>query len=137
MSNQTSDFVTNEIVSLCKFMQKTPVVVNDAPGFIANRILMPMINEAILSLEEGVAGVAEIDEIMKLGMAHPMGPLQLADLIGLDVCCSILEVLQEGLGNKYQPASLLKKLVQSNKLGVKTGEGYYTYTKGSKELVKQ
>jgi 3-hydroxybutyryl-CoA dehydrogenase len=127
--------ITLEIVKICQLLNKVPVVVNDSPGFIANRILMPMINEAIISLEEGVAGVAEIDEIMKLGMAHPMGPLQLADLIGLDVCCSILEVLHEGLGEKYKPASLLSKLVASKKLGIKTGEGFYTYTKGSKDLV--
>jgi 3-hydroxybutyryl-CoA dehydrogenase len=111
-------------------------VVNDYPGFIANRILMPMINEAIYSLYESVAGVEEIDTVMKLGMAHPMGPLQLADFIGLDVCLSILKVLQDGFGNpKYAPCPLLVNMVMAGKLGVKTGEGFYTYQPGSKELV--
>jgi 3-hydroxybutyryl-CoA dehydrogenase len=110
--------------------------VNDYPGFIANRILMPMINEAIWSLHEGVAGVAAIDTVMKLGMAHPMGPLQLADFIGLDVCYSILNVLYEGFGNpKYAPCPLLTNMVTAKKLGVKTGEGFYTYLAGSKDLV--
>jgi 3-hydroxybutyryl-CoA dehydrogenase len=111
-------------------------VVNDYPGFIANRILMPMINEAICSLYEGVAGVTAIDTVMKLGMAHPMGPLQLADFIGLDVCLSILKVLQEGFGNpKYAPCPLLVNMVNAGKLGIKTGEGFYIYTPGSKELM--
>ena len=115
---------------------KVPVEVNDYPGFVANRILMPMINEAICSLHEGVAGVAEIDQVMKLGMAHPMGPLQLADFIGLDVCLSILRVLQDGFGQpKYAPNPLLVNMVMAGKLGVKSGEGFYTYTKGSKEIV--
>jgi len=110
--------------------------VNDYPGFIANRILMPMINEAICSLYEGVAGVNEIDTVMKLGMAHPMGPLQLADFIGLDVCLSILQVLHDGFGNpKYAPCPLLVNMVTAGYLGVKSGEGFYKYTKGSKELV--
>lgn len=109
---------------------------NDYPGFIANRILMPMINEAIYSLYESVAGVEEIDTVMKLGMAHPMGPLQLADFIGLDVCLSILDVLHKGFGNpKYAPCPLLVNMVTAGKLGAKTGEGFYTYTPGSKELV--
>jgi 3-hydroxybutyryl-CoA dehydrogenase len=110
--------------------------VNDYPGFIANRILMPMINEAIISLQEGVASVESIDTIMKLGMAHPMGPLQLADFIGLDVCMAILKVLYEGFGNpKYAPAGLLVNMVASGKLGIKSGEGFYEYKNGSKELV--
>ena len=113
-----------------------PCVVNDYPGFVANRILMPMINEAITTLFEGVAGVAEIDTVMKLGMAHPMGPLQLADFIGLDTCLSILNVLHDGFGNpKYAPCPLLVNMVMAGKLGVKTGEGFYRYTSGSKELV--
>ena len=128
--------VTATIVSLSKQLGKIPCVVNDYPGFIANRILMPMINEAICSLYEGVAGVEEIDTVMKLGMAHPMGPLQLADFIGLDVCHAILQVLHEGFGNpKYAPCPLLVNMVTAGKLGVKTGEGFYTYTPGSKELV--
>jgi len=132
----TEKAVTETIVELSKKLGKVPSVVNDYPGFIANRILMPMINEAIISLQEGVAGVAEIDTIMKLGMAHPMGPLQLADFIGLDVCLSILQVLQQGLGNnKYAPCPLLVNMVTAGKLGVKNGEGFYTYTAGSKELV--
>ena len=111
-------------------------MVNDYPGFIANRILMPMINEAVYSLYEGVAGVEEIDTVMKLGMAHPMGPLQLADFIGLDVCLSILKVLQDGFGNpKYAPCPLLVNMVLAGRLGVKTGEGFYVYTAGSKDLV--
>ncbi len=115
---------------------KTPCVVNDYPGFIANRILMPMINEAIYSLYEGVAGVQEIDTIMKLGMAHPMGPLQLADFIGLDTCLSILQVLQEGFGQpKYAPCPLLINMVTAGYLGSKSGEGFYLYTAGSKDLV--
>jgi 3-hydroxybutyryl-CoA dehydrogenase len=133
---QTEKVVTEQIVSYSKELQKVPCVVNDFPGFIANRILMPMINEAICSLQEGVAGVTEIDTIMKLGMAHPMGPLQLADLIGLDVCLSIMQVLHDGFKTeKYAPAQLLEQLVQEKKLGIKTGEGFYQYTPGSKELV--
>ncbi|MEI2748332.1 MAG: 3-hydroxybutyryl-CoA dehydrogenase [Ferruginibacter sp.] len=128
--------VTDTIVSLSKQLGKVPCEVNDYPGFIANRILMPMINEAICSLYEGVAGVEEIDTVMKLGMAHPMGPLQLADFIGLDVCHSILKVLHDGFGNpKYAPCPLLSNMVMAGKLGVKSGEGFYTYTPGSKELV--
>ncbi len=132
----TKKEVTNTIVELSKQLGKIPCSVNDYPGFIANRILMPMINEAIYSLYEGVAGVEEIDTVMKLGMAHPMGPLQLADFIGLDVCHSILKVLHEGFGNpKYAPCPLLVNMVTAEKLGIKTGEGFYTYTSGSKELV--
>ncbi len=128
--------VTDTIVELSKQLGKIPCSVNDYPGFIANRILMPMINEAIYSLYEGVAGVEEIDTVMKLGMAHPMGPLQLADFIGLDVCLSILRVLHEGFGNpKYAPCPLLVNMVTAEKLGVKSGEGFYVYTAGSKELV--
>jgi 3-hydroxybutyryl-CoA dehydrogenase len=128
--------ITDTIFELSKQLGKVPCVVNDYPGFIANRILMPMINEAIHSLYEGVAGVEEIDTIMKLGMAHPMGPLQLADFIGLDVCLSILNVLHDGFGNpKYAPCPLLANMVTAKKLGVKTGEGFYTYKKGSKELL--
>jgi len=132
----TTKETTNTIVELSKQLGKVPCVVNDYPGFIANRILMPMINEAIYSLYEGVAGVEEIDTVMKLGMAHPMGPLQLADFIGLDVCYSILTVLQEGFRtSKYAPCPLLANMVAAGKLGVKSGEGFYTYTAGSKELV--
>ena len=132
----TSDEVTETIMNLSRTLGKTPTEVNDYPGFIANRILMPMINEAIYSLYEGVAGVEEIDTVMKLGMAHPMGPLQLADFIGLDVCLSILRVLQEGFGNsKYAPCPLLVNMVQAGHKGVKTGNGFYSYTPGSKDLV--
>ena len=132
----TTKEVTETIIDLTRQLGKIPCVVNDYPGFIANRILMPMINEAISSLYEGVAGVEEIDTVMKLGMAHPMGPLQLADFIGLDVCLSILNVLHEGFGNpKYAPCPLLVNMVTAKKLGVKTGEGFYFYTAGSKELV--
>jgi 3-hydroxybutyryl-CoA dehydrogenase len=132
----TSDEVTQITMELSKNLGKDPVEVNDYPGFIANRILMPMINEAIYSLYEGVAGVSEIDTVMKLGMAHPMGPLQLADFIGLDVCLSILRVLQDGFGNpKYAPCPLLVNMVEAGFKGVKTGEGFYHYTPGSKELV--
>ena len=132
----TSKEVTNTIVELSKTLGKVPCVVNDYPGFVANRILMPMINEAITTLFEGVAGVVEIDTVMKLGMAHPMGPLQLADFIGLDTCLSILNVLHDGFGNpKYAPCPLLVNMVMAGKLGVKTGEGFYRYTSGSKELV--
>ena len=133
---ETKEEVTNTIITLSKQLGKIPCVVNDYPGFIANRILMPMINEAVYTLYEGVAGVEEIDTIMKLGMAHPMGPLQLADFIGLDVCLSILNVLHEGFGNpKYAPSPLLVNMVSAKKLGVKTGEGFYTYIPGSKELI--
>jgi 3-hydroxybutyryl-CoA dehydrogenase len=132
----TSDEVTATIFEISKQLGKVPVEVNDYPGFIANRILMPMINEAIYSLYEGVAGVSEIDTVMKLGMAHPMGPLQLADFIGLDVCLSILRVLQDGFGNpKYAPCPLLVNMVTAGKLGVKSGEGFYTWTHGTKELI--
>lgn len=132
----TSDETTANVVALSRQLGKIPVEVNDYPGFVANRILMPMINEAICSLHEGVAGVAEIDEVMKLGMAHPMGPLHLADFIGLDVCLSILRVLQDGFGQpKYAPCPLLVNMVMAGKLGVKSGEGFYTHTRGSKEIV--
>ena len=132
----TDKEVTNSIVELSKQLGKIPCVVNDYPGFIANRILMPMINEAIYSLYEGVAGVEEIDTVMKLGMAHPMGPLQLADFIGLDVCLAILKVLHDGFGNpKYAACPLLVNMVAAGKLGAKSGEGFYVYTAGSKELV--
>ncbi|GMQ28557.1 3-hydroxybutyryl-CoA dehydrogenase [Algoriphagus confluentis] len=132
----TSDSVTEIIMNLSKKLSKIPVEVNDYPGFVANRILMPMINEAIYSLYEGVAGVEEIDTVMKLGMAHPMGPLQLADFIGLDVCLSILRVLHEGFGNpKYAPCPLLVNMVEAGYKGAKTGEGFYLYTPGIKDLV--
>ena len=132
----TGKEVTDTIVEVSKQLGKIPCVVNDYPGFIANRILMPMINEAIYSLYEGVAGVEAIDTVMKLGMAHPMGPLQLADFIGLDVCHSILNVLHDGFGNpKYAPCPLLVNMVAAGRLGVKSGEGFYTYAAGSKDLV--
>jgi 3-hydroxybutyryl-CoA dehydrogenase len=132
----TSDSVCAQIMALSTQLGKEPVEVNDYPGFVANRILMPMINEAIYTLYEGVSGVSEIDTVMKLGMAHPMGPLQLADFIGLDVCLSILRVLQNGFGNpKYAPCPLLVNMVTAGKLGVKSGEGFYAYTPGSKDLV--
>ena len=132
----TDAAITRQMVELTGRLDKTPCVVNDYPGFIANRILMPMINEAIYSLYEGVAGVKEIDTIMKLGMAHPMGPLQLADFIGLDVCLSILKVLHDGFGQpKYAPCPLLANMVTAGYLGVKSGEGFYKYTPGSKDLV--
>ncbi|MCS6974670.1 MAG: 3-hydroxybutyryl-CoA dehydrogenase [Cyclobacteriaceae bacterium] len=132
----TSRAVTDTIVQLSRMIEKVPVEVNDYPGFVANRILMPMINEAIYALYEGVAGVEEIDTVMKLGMAHPMGPLQLADFIGLDVCLSILQVLYDGFGNpKYAPCPLLVNMVQAGHKGVKSGSGFYTYTAGSKDLV--
>ncbi len=132
----TAKDVTQTIIELCKKLGKIPCEVNDSPGFIANRILMPMINEAIYSLYEGVAGVEEIDTVMKLGMAHPMGPLQLADFIGLDVCHSILKVLQDGFGNsKYAPCPLLSNMVAAGFWGVKSNEGFYKYAAGSKELV--
>jgi 3-hydroxybutyryl-CoA dehydrogenase len=129
----TSKETTDEVVEMSKSLGKVPTSCNDYPGFVANRILMPMINEAIISLHEGVAGVAEIDTIMKLGMAHPMGPLQLADFIGLDVCLSIMNVLYDGLGNpKYAPCPLLVNMVTAGKLGVKSGEGFYDYSEGPK-----
>lgn len=132
----TSDAVTASIMDLSKKLGKTPVEVNDYPGFVANRILMPMINEAIYTVYEGVAGVEEIDTVMKLGMAHPMGPLQLADFIGLDVCLAILRVLQDGFGNpKYAPCPLLVNMVTAGEKGVKSGSGFYEYTPGSKEVV--
>ena len=132
----TSDKVTEVIMDLSEKLGKTPTEVNDYPGFVANRILMPMINEAIHTLHEGVAGVEEIDTVMKLGMAHPMGPLQLADFIGLDVCLSIMRVLHDGFGlDKYAPSPLLVNMAMAGKLGAKSGEGFYTYTPGSKELV--
>lgn len=132
----TKKDVTDTVVELSQKLNKVPCVVNDYPGFIANRILMPMINEAIYSLYEGVADVKAIDTVMKLGMAHPMGPLQLADFIGLDVCLSILDVLHKGFGNpKYAPCPLLVNMVTAGKLGVKSGEGFYDYTTGNKELV--
>jgi 3-hydroxybutyryl-CoA dehydrogenase len=132
----TSDEVTNLIMETSKKLNKVPVEVNDYPGFVANRILMPMINEAIITLFEGVAGVEEIDTVMKLGMAHPMGPLQLADFIGLDVCLAILDVLYEGFGNpKYKACPLLVNMVTAGKKGVKSGEGFYSWTHGTKELI--
>jgi 3-hydroxybutyryl-CoA dehydrogenase len=132
----TTDDVTDLIMDLSRKLGKVPVEVNDYPGFVANRILMPMINEAIYTLYEGVAGVDEIDTVMKLGMAHPMGPLQLADFIGLDVCLAILEVLYEGFGNpKYAPCPLLVNMVTAGKKGVKSGEGFYSWTHGTKDLV--
>lgn len=132
----TDATVTTAIVELSKQLGKVPCVVNDYPGFIANKVLMPMINEAIYSLYEGIADVESIDTIMKLGMAHPMGPLQLADFIGLDVCLSIMNVLYHGYGNpKYAPCPLLVNMVTAGKLGVKSGEGFYVHTPGSKELV--
>lgn len=133
---KTSKEVTETIINLSKAIGKVPAASNDYPGFIANRILMPMINEAIISLHEGVGGVEEIDTVMKLGMAHPMGPLQLADFIGLDVCLAILNVLHNGFGNpKYAPCPLLVNMVTAGNLGVKSGEGFYKHTAGSKELV--
>ena len=130
----TSDTVTQTVMDIARQLGKSPVEVNDYPGFVSNRILMPMINEAIHTLWEGVAGVAEIDTVMKLGMAHPMGPLQLADFIGLDTCLAILRVLQEGFGQpKYTPCPLLVNMVQAGKLGLKAGEGFYDYSAGPKE----
>ena len=131
----TSDEVCQGIMELSKQLGKVPVEVNDYPGFVANRILMPMLNEAIYTLHEGVSDVEGIDTVMKLGMAHPMGPLQLADFIGLDVCLSILRVLHDGFGNpKYAPCPLLVNMVTAGKLGAKSGEGFYAYTAGSKDL---
>jgi 3-hydroxybutyryl-CoA dehydrogenase len=133
---KTDKNITESIVELSKELGKVPALTQDYPGFIANRILMPMINEAIISLHEGVAGVTEIDTIMKLGMAHPMGPLQLADFIGLDVCLAILNVLYDGLGNtKYAPCPLLVNMVTSGDLGVKSGRGFYDYSHGTKDLI--
>jgi 3-hydroxybutyryl-CoA dehydrogenase len=132
----TDKSITAEVMALSKKLNKVPVEVNDYPGFVANRILMPMINEAIYTLHEGVAGVAEIDTVMKLGMAHPMGPLQLADFIGLDVCLAIMKVLHDGFGvAKYAPCPLLVNMVTAGFLGVKSGEGFYRYTPGSKEVL--
>lgn len=132
----TSDDVCSLIMETSRKLSKIPVEVNDYPGFISNRILMPMINEAVYSLYEGVAGVEEIDTVMKLGMAHPMGPLQLADFIGLDVCLNILYVLKDGLGlDKYTPCPLLVNMVTAGHLGVKSGKGFYDYTHGGKELI--
>ncbi|MEC7653428.1 MAG: 3-hydroxybutyryl-CoA dehydrogenase [Bacteroidota bacterium] len=132
----TSDETCAAVMHACEALGKVAVEVNDYPGFVANRILMPMINEAIITLNEGVAGVEEIDTVMKLGMAHPMGPLQLADFIGLDVCLKIMEVLQDGLGSsKYAPCPLLVNMVTAGRLGVKSGEGFYLHKKGSKEFV--
>lgn len=132
----TSDEVLDTIMETSKLLKKVPVEVNDYPGFVANKILMPMINEAIITLHEGTAGVEEIDTVMKLGMAHPMGPLQLADFIGLDVCLAILKVLQEGYGTaKYAPCPLLVNMVTAGKLGVKSGEGFYSWTHGTKDLI--
>jgi 3-hydroxybutyryl-CoA dehydrogenase len=132
----TSDATTATIMELSKTLGKIPVEVNDYPGFVANRILMPMINEAIYTLYEGVAGVEEIDAVMKLGMSHPMGPLQLADFIGLDICLAIMHVLYDGFKNpKYAPCPLLVNMVTAGKLGAKSGEGFYVHTPGSKELV--
>jgi 3-hydroxybutyryl-CoA dehydrogenase len=132
----TSDEVTNIIMETSKNLKKVPTEVNDYPGFVANKILMPMINEAIITLHEGTAGVEEIDTVMKLGMAHPMGPLQLADFIGLDVCLAILKVLQDGYGNsKYAPCPLLVNMVTAGKLGVKSGEGFYSWGHGTKDLI--
>ena len=136
----TSNEVTGQIMQLSRDLKKSPVEVNDYPGFVANRILMPMINEAVYTLYEGVAGVEEIDTVMMLGMAHPMGPLHLADFIGLDVCLSILEVLNDGFGNpKYAPCPLLVNMVTAGKLGLKSGEGFYDYSEGpkNKKLSKQ
>ena len=136
----TSNEVTGQIMQLSRDLKKSPVEVNDYPGFVANRILMPMINEAVYTLYEGVAGVEEIDTVMMLGMAHPMGPLHLADFIGLDVCLSILEVLNDGFGNpKYSPCPLLVNMVTAGKLGLKSGEGFYDYSEGpkNKKLSKQ
>lgn len=132
----TDAAITRKMVELTGKLDKTPCVANDYPGFIANRILMPMLNEAIYSLYEGVAGVQEIDTIMRLGMAHPMGPLQLADFIGLDICLSILRVLHDGFGQpKYAPCPLLTNMVTAGYLGIKSGEGFYKYTPGNKDLV--
>jgi len=133
---ETSNETTSTVMTMSQGLGKVPVEVNDYPGFVANRILMPMINEAIITLHEGVAGVEEIDTVMKLGMAHPMGPLQLADFIGLDVCLSIMNVLYDGFGNsKYAPCPLLVNMVTAGKMGAKSGEGFYSWTHGTKELI--
>ena len=132
----TSNEVCDLVMTTSRKLNKVPVEVNDYPGFVANKILMPMINEAIITLYEGVAGVEEIDTVMKLGMAHPMGPLQLADFIGLDVCLNILRVLQDGFGNpKYAPCPLLVNMVMAGHLGAKSGKGFYDYSSGSKDLI--
>ena len=132
----TSNDVTDLIMETSRKLNKVPVEVNDYPGFVANRILMPMINEAIITLHEGVAGVEEIDTVMKLGMAHPMGPLQLADFIGLDVCLAIMNVLHDGFGNpKYAPSPLLVNMVMAGKKGIKSGEGFYSWSHGTKDLI--
>ena len=139
-SKKTSQKTTDIIMSLSKDLNKIPVLVNDAPGFVANRILLPMINEAVHALTDGVSGVQEIDTVMILGMSHPMGPLHLADFIGLDVCLSILNVMHEGFSEKkYAPCPLLIDMVTSGKLGIKSGEGFYDYSKGAreKEVAKQ
>ena len=133
---QTTDAITKTVMELSRGLNKIPVEVNDAPGFVANRILMPMINEAIYSLHENVSGVEEIDTVMKLGMSHPMGPLQLADFIGLDVCLAIINVLHEGFSSaKYAPCPLLVEMVKDGELGTKSGKGFYKYTPGSKDLI--
>lgn len=133
---ETSDETTRIVMETAIQLDKIPVEVNDAPGFVANRILMPMINEAIIALKEGVAGVEEIDTVMKLGMSHPMGPLQLADYIGLDVCLAIMNVMQDGFKNtKYEPSSLLKEMVEEGQMGIKSGLGFYQYITGSKEFI--
>ena len=132
----TTDEVMNTIMDMSRTLGKVPVEANDFPGFVANRILVPMLNEAMYTLHEGIAGVEEIDTVMRLGMAHPMGPLQLADFVGLDVCLAICNVLYEGFGNpKYAPCPLLVNMVTAGKLGRKSGEGFYKYTRGSKDLV--
>jgi len=132
----TDESTTKTIIDITKGLEKVPVAANDYPGFVANRILMPMINEAIYTLYHGVAGVEEIDTIMKLGMAHPMGPLQLADFIGLDVCLSIMKVLHNGLGeDKYAPCPLLQNMVTAGRKGIKSGAGFYDWSHGTKELV--
>jgi 3-hydroxybutyryl-CoA dehydrogenase len=132
----TTNEVTDKIMDISRKLDKVPVEVNDYPGFVANRILMPMINEAIITLHEGVAGVEEIDTVMKLGMAHPMGPLQLADFIGLDVCLAIMRVLHDGFGNpKYAPSPLLVNMVMAGKMGIKSGEGFYSWGHGTKDLI--
>ncbi|MAZ55897.1 MAG: 3-hydroxybutyryl-CoA dehydrogenase [Flavobacteriales bacterium] len=135
-TDETSQETINQIIEMSLILNKKPVLVNDAPGFVANRILLPMINEAIHTLSENVSGVEEIDTVMMLGMSHPMGPLQLADFIGLDVCLSILEVLEEGFkNNKYKPNRLLKEMVENGELGVKTKKGFYDYTNGLKDKI--